>query len=61
LLTRPHLQLRTYVIKGAREQPKLDEKGFKKELAKSILYSLIRNFPDETMEVITNYTSTRAK
>ena len=36
-------------------RPKFDEKRFKKELVKSILSSLMRDFRDETMEVIKNY------
>ena len=38
-------------------KPKFDENGFKKELAKSLLSSLMRDFPDETMEVIEDFMS----
>jgi hypothetical protein len=42
-------------------KPKFDEKGFRMELAKSILSSLMKDFLNETTEVITNYIDTRAK
>jgi predicted transcriptional regulator len=32
--------------------PKLDEGGFKKAVAKSVISSLMRDFPEETMEVL---------
>jgi predicted transcriptional regulator len=32
--------------------PKLDESGFKKAMAKSVISSLMRDFPDETNEVL---------
>ncbi len=35
--------------------PKLDESGFKKTLAESIISSLLRDFPEETNEVLKNY------
>ena len=34
---------------------KLDEAGFKRELAKSFVSSLMRDFPEETKEVILEY------
>jgi hypothetical protein len=34
--------------------PKLDEGGFKKAVAKSVLSSLIRDFPEETNDVLKN-------
>jgi hypothetical protein len=35
--------------------PKLDEGGFKKAVAKSVISSLMRDFPKETNEVLKNY------
>jgi hypothetical protein len=35
--------------------PKLDESGFKKAVAESVISSLIRDFPDETNEVLKHY------
>lgn len=35
--------------------PKLDESGFKKAMAESVISSLMRDFPDETNEVLNNY------
>ncbi len=35
--------------------PKLDESGFKKAVAKSVISSLMRDFPEETNEVLKNY------
>jgi hypothetical protein len=35
--------------------PKLDESGFKKALAESIISSLMRDFPEATNEVLKNY------
>jgi len=35
--------------------PKLDESGFKKAVAKSVISSLMRDFPDETNEVLKHY------
>ena len=35
--------------------PKLDESGFKKAMAKSVISSLMRDFPEETNEVLKNY------
>jgi hypothetical protein len=32
--------------------PKLDERGFKKHVAKKVINSLTRDFPEETNEVI---------
>jgi len=35
--------------------PKLDESGFKKAMAQSVISSLMRDFPEETNEVLKNY------
>ena len=35
-------------------QPKLDEGGFKKAIAESVISSLMRDFPEETNEVLKN-------
>jgi len=35
--------------------PRLDESGFKKAMAKSVISSLMRDFPEETNEVLKNY------
>ena len=35
--------------------PMLDEGGFKKAVAKSVISSLMRDFPEETNEVLKNY------
>ena len=35
--------------------PKLDEGGFKKAMAKSVISSLMRDFPEETNEVLEHY------
>ena len=35
--------------------PKLDKNGFKKAVAKSVISSLMRDFPKETNEVLKNY------
>ena len=35
--------------------PRIDAKAFPKELAKSLISSLMRDFPDETREVIKSY------
>lgn len=35
--------------------PKLDEDGFKKAIAESVISSLMRDFPEETNKVLKNY------
>ena len=35
--------------------PKLDESGFKKAIAESVISSLMRDFSEETKEVLNNY------
>ncbi len=35
--------------------PKLDESGFRKAMAESVISSLMRDFPEETNEVLNNY------
>jgi hypothetical protein len=35
--------------------PKLDESGFKKAVSESVISSLMRDFPDETNEVLKHY------
>ena len=52
------LDFRDATGKGGHQRvyyPKLDEKGYRIYLIKTVLDSLIRDFPEETREVITQY------